>query len=172
MRTRTQKIKNGSSSWSFNNNKISQLNVSENNKEIISNLFEIAYTHSNITQEMLWTRRRTLVETNAVICTIINSFFKLSLTENAKLFNKHHATAIHYIGLYNDSLCMDKQMRELHEKLSNHIIKKLYGDSNELETVNLETLNLMQLRELIAAVNSKNVFLNKKIKEIKNVLDR
>ena len=82
---------------------INQLRLNEEEVLAIVSLFEYAYDFNDILVDDLNTRKRHYVETNMAIATVIRRNFMLPLSDIGRMFNKSHATILHYIKT-NDNL--------------------------------------------------------------------
>ncbi len=126
----------------------------------------LAYKHNGVTYEMLNTRKRTIVDANIIACKIIHEFFKLSTESIASIFDKHHATVIHYVKLWNNTLTFDKECHQLYSLICDHTIRELYGDKLELNDIELDKLNILQLRRLVQELRLENNTLKNKLHNI------
>tara|TARA_R110000796_G_C14326535_1_gene408577 strand:+ start:35 stop:529 length:495 start_codon:yes stop_codon:yes gene_type:complete len=120
-------MKNKSNAWTTASQKVNALNILTSDKEIIINLFKKAYENNNIELRHIGTRKREFIYTQAILATVMYEYFKLTLKQVGFIIGKHHATTIHYINLYEDTICLDKKSRELYELLSNYVNKELHG---------------------------------------------
>tara|TARA_R110000744_G_scaffold346510_2_gene452015 strand:- start:292 stop:657 length:366 start_codon:yes stop_codon:yes gene_type:complete len=112
---------------------------------------------------MLDTRKRAIVDANIISCKVIHEFFNLSTVGIGSIFNKHHATVIHYVNLWNNTLAFDKECHHLYSIICDHTIRELYGDKLELNDVELDRLNILQLRRVVQDLRLENSSLKNKL---------
>jgi len=155
--------------WTPNLQKIHSLNISELNKTILSNVFSRAYLHMSIDSDMIDSRKRAMVNTNIVIASVVHDYFKFTLSQIGKMFGKHHATIIHYVKVYEETLCMEKDSVELYNKLAEYCRFELYGEKGEDYSISGQ--NYAELTETCRVLISRNKQLNQKIENIKEVLN-
>jgi len=155
--------------WTPNSQRIHSLNISEANKTIVSNVFSRAFIHMNIDADLVNTRKRAMVNTNIVICSVIHDYFKFTLTQIGKMFGKHHATVLHYVKVYEETLCMEKDSVELYNKLAEYCRFELYGEKGKDYSISGQ--NYAELTETCQELISRNKHLAQKIKSIKEVLN-
>ena len=98
------------------NLKNTKLSIDES--EAVLSLFKHAYEFNNISMNYIGTRRRTYVETNMAIASVIRKNFILPLSDIGEIFNKHHATIVHYIKMNEDLIKQDPRHLELFEDLT------------------------------------------------------
>jgi len=144
--------------------------IRDRDKVVILRIIRKAYQYKDIQVSMLNTRRRPLVETNSIISKVIKQYYNLPLAVIGKLFNKHHATILHYIESYEEVLCVQNKHKELFNYLVNVINANKYGDGdNERYDVNSKTYFdlLNDYNELV--VKYKTV--KEQVIKIKSILD-
>jgi len=110
-----------------------------------------------------------MVNTNIVIASVIHDYFKFTLNQIGKMFGKHHATIIHYVKVYEETLCMEKESVELYNKLAEYCRFELYGEKGEDYSISGQ--NYAELTETCRVLISRNKQLNQKIENIKEVLN-
>ena len=106
--------------------------ISDKDKIVILRIIRKAYQYKDIKVNMLNTRRRPLVETNSIISKVIKQYYNLPLAVIGKLFNKHHATILHYIESYEEVLCVQNKHKELFNYLVHVINENKYGEDEPL----------------------------------------
>tara|TARA_X000001382_G_C3174225_1_gene180557 strand:- start:1257 stop:1784 length:528 start_codon:yes stop_codon:yes gene_type:complete len=106
--------------------------ISDKDKIVILRIIRKAYQYKDIKINMLNTRRRPLVETNSIISKVIKQYYNLPLAVIGKLFNKHHATILHYIESYEEVLCVQNKHKELFNYLVHVINENKYGEDEPL----------------------------------------
>jgi len=114
--------------WFYCIKNLDKMQLKKKDKELLSIIIKKGYIYNNVSIEMLNTRRRPLVETNAVICKVIHQYFRLGYADIGSIFNKHHATIIHYINSYEDVLCLDKKIKAFYNYLVEIINQYKYGN--------------------------------------------
>jgi len=149
--------------WTKYSQNIASLKTTDKTKSIITGIVEIAYRHNGVTYEMLETRKRAIVDANIIACKVIHEFFNLSTVGIGSIFNKHHATVIHYVNLWNNTLAFDKECHQLYSLICDHTIRELYGDKLELNDVELDRLNILQLRRVVQDLRLENSSLKNKL---------
>ena len=140
--------------------RVCSLSITDKEKELISNIFIKAYLHEDIKYDMLGSRKRVYVETNAIIASVVSEYFNVTISQVGKMFNKHHATILHYINMYEETLCMNKKSRELYYSLTTHVKDVLYGPGGEKD-YNIGELTNKKLKEI-------NLQLTAEIKNLEN----
>tara|TARA_R110000787_G_scaffold172894_3_gene285510 strand:- start:2212 stop:2781 length:570 start_codon:yes stop_codon:yes gene_type:complete len=155
--------------WTPNLQRIHSLNISEINKTILSNVFSRAFVHMSIDSDMIDSRKRTMVNTNIVIASVIHDYFRFTLSQIGKMFGKHHATIIHYVKVYEETLCMEKDSVELYNKLAEYCRFELYGEKDK--DYSISGKNYAELTETCQELISRNKHLTQKIQNIKEVLN-
>jgi len=94
----------------------------------IKNVFRKAYIKHSIQVEDLHTRRRRLVDINMIIASVITDQYRnLPLKTIGNLFDKHHATIIHYKKLYENVLCSIPEYFLLYQELTDLCVYEKYG---------------------------------------------
>ena len=106
--------------------------IRDRDKVVILRVIRKAYQYKDIKVNMLNTRRRPLVETNSIICKVIRQYYDVPLAVIGKIFNKHHATVLHYIESYEEVLCVQNKHKELFNYLVNVINENKYGEDEPL----------------------------------------
>lgn len=155
--------------WTNNTEKVCSLSITEKEKELICNIFIKAYLHVDISYDMLGSRKRVYVETNAIIATVVKEYFNVTLSQVGKMFNKHHATILHYITIYEDTLCMDKKNRELYQSLTLYVRESIYGKDEE-KSFNIGEKSNKELKEINSQLKSQVKILTDKINIAKELL--
>lgn len=151
---------------------IASLNTSDRNKDLILEIVKTAFTYKGVEYKYIESRRREIVDAKIIVCKVLYEFFKLSFAGIGSVFNKNHATVIHYIKMYNNTLIHSKEDVVLFNRLCDNAITGIYGDKVDLEmslsTAELEKLNNTQLRRLIKEVTIENNSLKSKLKKIRS----
>jgi len=151
---------------------IASLNTSDRNKNLILEIVKTAFTYKGVEYKYIESRRREIVDAKIIVCKVLYEFFKLSFAGIGSVFNKNHATVIHYIKMYNNTLIHSKEDVVLFNRLCDNAITGIYGDKVDLEmslsTAELEKLNNTQLRRLIKEVTIENNSLKSKLKKIRS----
>lgn len=151
---------------------IASLNTSDRNKKIILEIVKIAFTYKGVEYKYVESRRREVVDAKIIVCKVLYEFFKISLSGIGSLFDKNHATVIHYIKMYNNTLIHNKEDVILFNRLCDNAITGIYGDKINLEidlsTAELEQLNNKQLRRLVKELTIENNSLKSKLEKIKS----
>tara|TARA_R110000744_G_scaffold161885_1_gene278461 strand:- start:144 stop:716 length:573 start_codon:yes stop_codon:yes gene_type:complete len=156
--------------WTKISQRAHSLNILNSDKDIIINLFKKAYENNDIELKHVDTRKRKFVETQAIVVAVVYEYFKLTLSQIGFIIGKHHATTLHYINLYEDVLCSDKDNRDLYIMLSMYVNKEIYGDngsrSYDLESKDNKELKAMckgliiENRKLLANMHSIKALVN------------
>jgi|21_taG_2_1085346.scaffolds.fasta_scaffold11514_3 hypothetical protein len=119
------------------------LPISEEERHSAYFLFNQAYNNNSITVDMLDTRQRRLIETNALISNLLRRNFNITVELLGKMFKKHHATILHYTKLHDQVLMADNKYFQLYRKLDEEV--KLTKKQNMYLTVlNFETGRVFQ----------------------------
>jgi hypothetical protein len=151
---------------------IASLNTSDRNKDLILEIVKTAFTYKGVEYKYIESRRREIVDAKIIVCKVLYEFFKLSFAGIGSVFNKNHATVIHYIKMYNNTLIHNKEDVVLFNRLCDNAITGIYGDKVDLElslsTAELEKLNNTQLRRLIKEITIENNSLKSKLEKIKS----
>lgn len=151
---------------------IASLNTSDRNKDLILEIVKTAFTYKGVEYKYIESRRREIVDAKIIVCKVLYEFFKLSFAGIGSVFNKNHATVIHYIKMYNNTLIHNKEDVVLFNRLCDNAITGIYGDKVDLEmslsTAELEKLNNQQLRRLIKEITIENNSLKSKLKKIRS----
>jgi len=151
---------------------IASLNTSDRNKDLILEIVKTAFTYKGVEYKYIESRRREIVDAKIIVCKVLYEFFKLSFAGIGSVFNKNHATVIHYIKMYNNTLIHNKEDVVLFNRLCDNAITGIYGDKVDLElslsTAELEKLNNKQLRRLIKEITIENNSLKSKLEKIKS----
>jgi len=151
---------------------IASLNTSDRNKDLILEIVKTAFTYKGVEYKYIESRRREIVDAKIIVCKVLYEFFKLSFAGIGSVFNKNHATVIHYIKMYNNTLIHNKEDVVLFNRLCDNAITGIYGDKVDLElslsTAELEKLNNQQLRRLIKEITIENNSLKSKLEKIKS----
>jgi hypothetical protein len=160
------------SAWSQADKNISKTKITFYDAEIIIEMFKLAYTESNINASEIESRKRHVVECNAVLATsILSNFRGVSLKDVGFLFGKHHATIIHYRDLYEESLSKVSECRSLYSTLSNFAYSHQHTFGVEsvaiTETTNKEDL-IVRLKEEVSTLKKKLRYIRKITKIIDN----
>tara|TARA_B100000767_G_scaffold255676_1_gene262038 strand:- start:1190 stop:1552 length:363 start_codon:yes stop_codon:yes gene_type:complete len=119
---------------------------------------------------MLGSRKRVYVETNAIIAAVVKEYFNVTVSQVGKMFNKHHATILHYINMYEETLCMNKSSRELYQSLTLYVRESIYGPGGEKD-YNIGEKSNKQLKEINLQLKAQIKTLEKKITNITELLD-
>jgi len=158
--------------WMVYSQNIASLNTSDRNKNLILEIVKTAFTYKGVEYKYIESRRREIVDAKIIVCKVLYEFFKLSFAGIGSVFNKNHATVIHYIKMYNNTLIHSKEDVVLFNRLCDNAITGIYGDKVDLEmslsTAELEKLNNTQLRRLIKEVTIENNSLKSKLKKIRS----
>jgi hypothetical protein len=158
--------------WMVYSQNIASLNTSDRNKKIILDIVRTAFTYKGVEYKYVESRRRDVVDAKMIICKVLYEFFKLSFAGIGSVFDKNHATVIHYIKMYNNTLIHNKEDVVLFNRLCDNAITGMYGDKIDLEialsTAELEKLNVKQLRRLIKELTIENNSLKSKLEKIKS----
>jgi len=126
------------------------LKLNKEIEKVISSIIRTAYTESEIEEHQVGTRLRNVVETNAIISVVIlNNFRSMSLSSVGKIFEKHHATIIHYRSLYEESLCMSRRSLELYNVLNQICFGAIYNYDEEI----VKALSKPKVEELTRIVD-------------------
>ena len=144
--------------------------IKDKDKKVILKIIRKAYQYKDIRISMLGTRKRPLVETNSIICKVIKQYYDLPLAVIGKIFNKHHATILHYIESYEEVLCIQNKHKELFNYLVHVINENKYGeDEYERYDVNSKTYFdlLNDFNELVVKYKS----IKEQVIKIKSILD-
>lgn len=109
--------------------RINTLLITDKEKLTIADIIGYSYGYQGITQDMVNTRVRRMIETNVAIATAIRRNQDhwsryMSLHSIGKIFNKNHATIIHYIKLHDNVLIHDEEYMEFYSKLENKLKSK------------------------------------------------
>jgi len=168
--TQQEKLNLKSQPWTAYSQNIASLNISKKTKDNINDIIKVSYVADDITYEMLGSRKRKIVENNMVLAKVIHEFFRLSITAVGNIFGKHHASIIHYINVYENSLYRDSDCAELYSMLCDYTIDKLYGVKADMSVVDTDRLNNIQLRKLVQELRVKNEDLEYKLANIKNAI--
>jgi len=151
---------------------IASLNTSDRNKTLILEIVKTAFTYKGVEYKYIESRRREIVDAKIIVCKVLYEFFKLSFAGIGSVFNKNHATVIHYIKMYNNTLIHNKEDVVLFNRLCDNAITGIYGDKVDLEislsTAELEQLNNKQLRRLVKELTIENNSLKSKLEKIKS----
>tara|TARA_R110001606_G_scaffold3606_1_gene16116 strand:+ start:52 stop:573 length:522 start_codon:yes stop_codon:yes gene_type:complete len=158
--------------WMVYSQNIASLNTSDRNKDLILEIVKTAFTYKGVEYKYIESRRREIVDAKIIVCKVLYEFFKLSFAGIGSVFNKNHATVIHYIKMYNNTLIHNKEDVVLFNRLCDNAITGIYGDKVDLElslsTAELEKLNNTQLRRLIKEITIENNSLKSKLEKIKS----
>ena len=146
------------------------LSITDKEKDLISSIFIKAYLHEDIKYDMLGSRKRVYVETNAIIAAVVKEYFNVTVSQVGKMFNKHHATILHYINMYEETLCMNKSSRELYQSLTLYVRESIYGPGGEKD-YNIGEKSNKQLKEINLQLKAQIKTLEKKITNITELLD-
>ena len=155
--------------WEELYSNIDKLSVTERQKSTIKDIIKLAYRERAINFEDLNTRKRHVVETNSTIATVIREQFQnISLQAIGSIFNKNHATIIHYQRSYYDFLFKDKLHSSLHKRLSDVCLNEVYGADI---VVDLDTKTKSWMQEKLAEVSAENVILKRKLDKMKTTME-
>jgi len=110
------------------------------------------------------------VETQAIIIAVIYEYFKITLKQLGYIIEKHHATSLHYINLYEDVLCSKDENRELYEMLADYINKELYGNGGN-ESYNVFSKDNKELKILCKKLILENKTLHANMQSIKAIVN-
>ena len=150
--------------------RVCSLSITDKEKDLICNIFIKAYLHEDIKSDMLGSRKRIYVETNAIIASVVYEYFNVTVSQVGKMFNKHHATILHYINMYEETLCMNKSSKSLYKALTRYVRESIYGANGE-KNYNIGELSNKKLKEVNLELKAEVNFLEKKLAKIKEFLD-
>tara|TARA_R100000541_G_scaffold57927_1_gene68469 strand:+ start:480 stop:842 length:363 start_codon:yes stop_codon:yes gene_type:complete len=119
---------------------------------------------------MLGSRKRIYVETNAIIASVVYEYFNVTVSQVGKMFNKHHATILHYINMYEETLCMNKSSKSLYKALTRYVRESIYGENGE-KSYNIGELSNKKLKEVNLELKAEVNFLEKKLAKVKEFLN-
>jgi hypothetical protein len=105
-----------------------KLPIPSDELEAIKAVFMEAYESQNISEFMVGTRKRKLVETNSAIANAIRRNLVISYSTIGKMFHKNHATIIHYMKLHESVLIHQPHYKELFESLVDIIRAMIDGN--------------------------------------------
>mgnify|MGYP003648570905 CR=1 FL=1 len=146
---------------------ISSLNLNQENKDIIYNLVSEAYEIRDIGSHEINTRKRKVVETNAILVEVIsNNFRNLTLKSIGSIFGKHHSSVIHYRKIYEDTLCFELENSKLYHKLHTKCYALMYSFSTET-IQGLLSNDLGSLKQVIKDLSIENKSLKNKLESVK-----
>lgn len=156
--------------WTPSLQRIHSLSISDDQKDILGDLVIKAYLYNNVTFDMLNTRKRTMVETNCVLCTVIKDYFNIPLEVIGKVVGKHHATIIHYTKLYDEVLCIEEESNILYNRLADYAKYRIYG-ADGYKDYDVEGKDNKELKKTCRELLITNKMLNKQLAKVKEVLD-
>ena len=131
--------------WALYFTRLDKLYLKLTVRDIIQVIIKEAYIYNNISPDIIGTRKRKLVDTNAVIAKLLRQYFKLSYADIGHIFNKNHATVIHYISHYENCLCLETQWKSFHDHLTEVIHQAKY-DSFDVDRYDVNSLNYQELK--------------------------
>jgi len=150
--------------------RVCSLSITDKEKDLICNIFIKAYLHEDIKSDMLGSRKRIYVETNAIIASVVYEYFNVTVSQVGKMFNKHHATILHYINMYEETLCMNKSSKSLYKALTRYVRESIYGENGE-KSYNIGELSNKKLKEVNLELKAEVNFLEKKLAKVKEFLN-
>jgi len=168
--SRQKKLASRLNPWTVASQRVHSLSISNSDKDIIIQLFKKAYTTNSIELLHIGTRKRKFVETQAIIIAVIYEYFKITLKQLGYIIEKHHATSLHYINLYEDVLCSKDKNRELYEMLADYINKELYGNGGN-ESYNVFSKDNKELKILCKKLILENKTLHANMQSIKAIVN-
>jgi hypothetical protein len=98
-----------------------KLPISQAEADDVFNILNEAYQTNGITHDMVGTRQRKITESNALVSNLLRRNLNYTVQLLGKIFNKHHATIIHYTKLHNEVLMADNKYQKLYNKLEEEI---------------------------------------------------
>jgi hypothetical protein len=156
--------------WSFATKNLDNINIKPEDRVIIAELIKTAYINQGIEYDWIGTRKRSIVEANAVLTAVLLENFRISLMNVGKIFGKHHSTVLHYRSLYEEQLCMYNDLVELHAELSTMCFATKHSFSKEVaEAIGSNDTNT--LKKVIRTLKSENAKLFRKLETIKKIVD-
>tara|TARA_R110002012_G_scaffold2179_1_gene10416 strand:- start:3799 stop:4320 length:522 start_codon:yes stop_codon:yes gene_type:complete len=168
--TRKKKSVHIPNAWTPCLQRMLSLKIKDIDKEIISTLIRKGYTYSDIDIDMLETRKRKLVDTNSILCKIIQQYFKLTYQEIGSIFGKHHATIIHYVNNYEDVLCLDSKHKAMYNYLVEVVNQTKFG-AFDFESYDINSKNYAELKNAFHTLVNQHKILREQLTKIKSILD-
>tara|TARA_X000001382_G_scaffold99104_2_gene73575 strand:+ start:510 stop:989 length:480 start_codon:yes stop_codon:yes gene_type:complete len=99
------------------------MRISVENKKLISSLIKYTYKVRGVDKKSAKTRKRYVVDTNIALCSFIRNNMHLPFQAIGSIFNKDHATIMHYCSQHDYLIGVDKEYLCLH-----NLIKKYFDD--------------------------------------------
>ena len=156
--------------WALYFTRLDKLYLKLTVRDIIQVIIKEAYIYNNISPDIIGTRKRKLVDTNAVIAKLLRQYFKLSYADIGHIFNKNHATVIHYISHYENCLCLETQWKSFHDHLTEVIHQSKY-DSFDVDRYYVNSLNYQELKNAFNTLIIQYRKTDEKLTEIKSILE-
>ena len=97
------------------------LPISKAEADNVFNILNEVYQYNGVTHDMVGTRQRRIIECNALVCNLLRLNLDYTVQTLGKIFNKHHATIIHYTKLHNEVLMANNKYLKLYNKLAEEI---------------------------------------------------
>jgi len=157
--------------WTAITNRVNGVRVTDLNKRIIKKMIKVAYQQTGIEVKDLGTRKRRFVDTNTVlVVTILEGFRDVKLAALGKVFDKHHATIMHYKESYYNAVCLDKEFSRLYKDLSALCFSEVYGYDGVVSKA-LISNDTDDLVDDIRRLSKENVELRDIISRVSNICD-
>ena len=156
--------------WSDVYERIDKSNIKESQKAIIKEIFKSGYLDGGIEYETTLTRRRKIIDINAIITTAIGDNLRgISVTTIGKIIGKHHATVLHYNSLYSNTLCFISKYRKIYDRFSMMCMNDGYDfDDEVLDTFNLNTTS--SLKAALMECQKENSNLKRILKDVSKLV--
>jgi len=157
--------------WTDITNRVDEVRLTSLNKDIIKKMIKFAYLQTGIEVKDLGTRKRKFVDTNTVlVVTILEGFRDMKLEALGRVFDKHHATIMHYKQSYYNAVCLDKEFSNLYKDLSALCFSEVYG-YDEVVSKAMISNDTDDLVDDIRRLSKENVELRDIISRVNNICD-
>lgn len=164
--------------------RVDRIEMSNKDREVVLDIIKSLYEFRGISTNILGTRNRYLVDTNVAIASCIRNNLSLPFQLIGKIFDKHHASIVHYCKNHDNLYTYDRNYKEMYDiaysVVESHGIKDnivdsiLNAESEETKRRRKYKIELLSrenraLKHSLTVANSKIDKLNETIKKLSKI---
>lgn len=164
--------------------RVERIDMSKKDREVVLDIIKALYEFREISINIVDTRNRYLVDTNVAIASCIRNNLSLPFQLIGKIFNKHHASIVHYCGNHDNLYTYDRNYKEMYDMaygiVESHGIKDNIVDSilstegEEIKNRRTHRIKLLErenraLKHSLTVANSKIDKLNETIQRLSKI---